>query len=1379
MHSPEKQQTPALQQVSTAEQAQQAPVMAPPPFALTTSSEGEQDSGPSGDIIPGTDQSIQHAEASADSSGEGTPWQAPQFGALPPPEFKFSDGEKEEGESGALVENDQPQNKAVQEETPPGGDGGADSPNEGGASSPPPVESNSGSGAEQPGGGNGATGAGAGGGADGAVGSTGGGTGFEQAAVSLDSSSMGSLVQSVGSQQPTGMVLAMGQAGGELGNAQSTEAEKAKEMLPEIEQPTGLEVGGEGKEAAGNELKKAETPEVKTKETGEKQEVSKDVVEAKGATPADKVATPAKEAISTPENYGAAITSIPEVDGEVDTSAGPRPQVKLQGDLNPARNDAAQSEGDASMLKSKGEADQQTKKDFGEKNILPNVEKEMMKTETEISAGEGYNGQVGVLPEMDPQTAAALNSGIMNQHQAEISAEMAKQTEGEANYQSEAQAAQEKGLADIEAENEKIKQQQLEARKEGETEISKHRADWTTENEKVRSKYESQSKSKRAEIEGQIQAKVAETNSKVETEYSKAEGQALAKTKDAQGKIAAKKEEEQKKKKKKSWWQKAIDAVGDFFKKLKEAVSGIFNALRKAVSAIISAVKDLAGKLIDMARNAIKGLIDAFADMLKGFIRLALAAFPELADRFCNLIDSVVEKVKNAVDALADGLKAAVNFILDGIGSAINALLSAYESLINGILGALEFLVVGFLKIMEGIANLVKSAIGSPDFFIGQASEELMGQDMTAPLQNEYPEMAMPDVAAEVPTMEPDVSGMNESVGGGDGAGELLAKSSYTAEDFSVPVLENPSLDPQLIAQFSAMGEGEHDLGGFEDGDHGMEALKAELGHEPSAVPQSMNESTATGEMETPAAAGPTSLDPGRDRFTADSAGMVGPFSVGERAKFVGGQMIDGIRGWIAEKWPSIVAALIGIIGGAILANILTGGAIMAALPLVMQLLGAYFAADAIMNLAKHFGQYLSKSFPGDIQGGSKSLARGLAIGAIELVFALLFGAKGAFKAAKGAAKTVAKQGVKGAMKTGVKTAGQAAKASVKGTVNAAVQLGKVAKNGAKTAGKNMVKGGKFVMGGLKKGALSGAKTVDDLMKRMGKAFKFKGFKLRIRAKRWNLFGIINPEVLVANGDVTTVPRGAGGLGNKVDELGGFVLSQGDNVLTGVIKSNPELGKSLHSLLSRTDIRPKSLLKAMDGLEPDEVADLIKQLDEFKNLDEAILKQALDDHRALSQITKKRKVSGTGFDGGTVGAGKPKIDNLDLADPDKIYTGASTNAQTPPSSHNTRYQSPQKSTTTWNHAEQTILGDLANDIDNALAKVPGMTADKVKGTVSLTVDQAVCSACRQGFSGNAAAGVVKQFVDQYPGLRLIISNTQAGMKGSELLIIQGGKILGK
>jgi hypothetical protein len=234
----------------------------------------------------------------------------------------------------------------------------------------------------------------------------------------------------------------------------------------------------------------------------------------------------------------------------------------------------------------------------------------------------------------------------------------------------------------------------------------------------------------------------------------------------------------------------------------------------------------------------------------------------------------------------------------------------------------------------------------------------------------------------------------------------------------------------------------------------------------------------------------------------------IGPLSAGQRAKYMSHQMIQGAKQWFSANWPKLLAGAIAALAAFVGLNMLTGGAIMAALPPLMQVVGVVMGGVALANIAGHVGDYLSKGWAGDIAGGAKSLARGLAAGAVELVFALLFSAGALIKAVKGGIKGTAKA-AKGAVKNTVKT-----------TVKSVKDLGQISAKGAKTAFKN----GKIMLGGVKGGFAKGAKSLDDLARRLGNKLRFNKYKIRLKGRRLQLWGKINPEILIAEtGEITEV----------------------------------------------------------------------------------------------------------------------------------------------------------------------------------------------------------------------------------------------------------------
>lgn len=926
--------------------------------------------------------------------------------------------------------------------------------------------------------------------------------GFEQETPSLDTSSLGGVVQSLGKEKPTAIVAGLGDIGGSLSEARQRENEDAIESLPTIDQPTGLDTGGQQEvDRPTTDQKSEEVPEVKEPAAGDKQDVDTRAASPKGPNPVQKIPSPPVKGIKNPGSFRNAVNSLPESDGSVNTNPGTAPKVKLTGDADPARNEEAQSKGQASVQESVSKGNTEASKDFREGEIVPSLEKEEMKAVSEFGTGEGFSGQGGQLPELDAQSAEALNAGILQEYGDELATHVAEQEAGEQDYQQQAETEQETALADIEVKNEEVKQQQIEAKQQGTKDINQHREEWKAENQKVSEEFGQKSAKKRAEIEGEIEAKVSETNAQVESEYARAETEAEAKAKEAQEKVQAKKDEARKKEEDKSWWERAVDAVANFFEQLKKAVSAIFDLLRAAVKQIIEKAKELAGKLIDMARDAIKGLIDAFAEALKSFIRLALAAFPELADKFCKLIDTVVEQVKEAVDKLAEGLKQAVQMLLDALGKAIDLLLSAYEALINGILSAIEALTVIWLKIMEGIANLVKAAGQSPDYlFWDEILVAMVGFNPTSPL----PGIERTDGA----------DAALDSDGVADPSQELLNKEELSPEDVEIdPILGEDALSPEVLDELNGMEEGEYPFEGvanpitmddFRNPENGKDETDESDSGEivaPTSGPdfQAMSDDDKLqwylSKMETDAGGEAVAEGGEQGEKTSQSESLpdemkVGPLSVEKRIWFFTQQMKIGIQQWWDSNKGWIIPSVIAAVLLAVVALIATGGAaLMPIISALMTALTVVFGAVLVAQMAGHLKDYVQKAWGGDVEGGAVSLAKALAVGMVELIMNLIF--KGIGKLLKSVAK--------------------GARSAVRGLKNIMRQSAQFARR----VGRAVLANGKVVFKNVSKAVTKGIKKVRNLTQKLSRKLKLGKGRVIIQP-RWILIELtFNPPKIV------------------------------------------------------------------------------------------------------------------------------------------------------------------------------------------------------------------------------------------------------------------------
>ena len=174
------------------------------------------------------------------------------------------------------------------------------------------------------------------------------------------------------------------------------------------------------------------------------------------------------------------------------------------------------------------------------------------------------------------------------------------------------------------------------------------------------------------------------------------------------------------------------------------------------------------------------------------------------------------------------------------------------------------------------------------------------------------------------------------------------------------------------------------------------------------------------------------------------------------------------------------------------------------------------------------------------------------------------------------------------------------------------------------------------------------------------------------------------------------------------------------------------------------------------------------------HVDESVprLEAAIHDFR---EGTGQARESAEGTKQGTVAAAETWIDGLK----GRVFVDGSPNSKAVAQrgENNPRYQSRSKFSGDWNHAEQNVLGAVAD----AIVEARGLTGEEPKpevtGTIHLRVEQRACSACRTGLPlGSKAedAGVIKQFSDEFPNLTLIISD----MEERELLVVRGGEMVG-
>ncbi|WP_298420552.1 hypothetical protein [uncultured Kordia sp.] len=1003
----------------------------------------------------------------------------------------------------------------------------------------------------------------------------------EEAPLVLSTENSKVYADGLASQKPTNFIRGVKESHIASAEVQANEQNTLKESLPEIEQPTGIPI------KSAIQKQKAKAPSEKA---GEKIKGDKSILpdlspkgKKEGAQIATKSIQPRSSVLARIRSFfglgkngseedrksqiKSGIRKLPTSES-VTTNPGKKPKVDLTGQANPGKNKQNLDESTATTTKEQQKNLAESKLYKGEDDIYPEMELEMLSPTVELSQPPKTNQLASEMPELSAEVKNNFDANAKAKLDADLAPHMEQQNAEYVKMQADQDKERQKSEKDIDKETQRVKKEQEKAQSTAKSEVDTQRGEWQKENENVKKEYSEKSETEKKKIDGQIDAKVKDADTKIGQEYSKAKRKADQEVAKTDREAARKKAQAKKDSEKKSWWDRAVSAVSNFFDKLKAGLNKLFDGLRSLVKGLIEAAKKFANKLIDLARDAIVGMIKVFGEALKALVNVALAAFPKLRDKFNAAIDKAVNFAVEAVNKLAEGLKKAVNALLDLLGAALDAILAAYQAFYNLLLDAMKFLTVGLIKIMQGLANLVSAAIEMPGNFWGQLSEEFLGMDVTKPLPFErntpYTIPGEPDTVAT--SVNPVQAYAN--------------KGNYTPEDFVVEfVPNNMELSQELMSRITMLPEN----GELQFGDSNVETME-HLNMASAASSATANtgdtgitENNSSGSDGGGAMTMPTELygnttgqidwfinkqsaqapknvpDSAEGKQAAEQSAIppgmrvLEPLSVGDRLYYLKTQMMTAIQ----KKWQENKALYITIGTLVVLAitalAIATGGAIFSLVPPALQIFAALMAGAALLKASGFFGTYMSEGWAGNIVKGGAALARAIGILLVELIFILLFDMSTLLK--------VLKSGVKGSVKM-----------AITGTKNTFKALG----SGLKASGKGLMKTGSKVVTGIKgigKGVGKGAKTLDDFAKRMMKKAKFKGFKFKRKGKWFQIYGSVNPWVLLASGKLEEIDTKQG---KKIGEDGKFILKNGeevDGILVATSKTDPTKGTKYYEKL--------------------------------------------------------------------------------------------------------------------------------------------------------------------------------------------------------------------
>ena len=1044
----------------------------------------------------------------------------------------------------------------------------------------------------------------------------------------------------------------------------------------------------------------------------------------------------------------------------------------MRGETDPSQMDTSHAAAQRDTAVTVADARSSAAQDRGERDIFPKADPEMLEAQlasentgtAPIEAGASAAAPPDSLP---PEARASIDAEASPILHEKIDAEHQRYTAGKAKQDDSKRAAHEQTRADMAQAETDARTRQTEAQTAARGEATAARADWQHEIDHIDQDFRTQATAARDQHRRGVVNEQQTADRKAAEHIQTAERDADQEKRKAEAEANKKKDEGKKESGGFFGWLKSkakalIDGI-------KSAVNFIYDNLRKAVKAIFEAAKKLAVGVIELARKAIVGLIKAFGEILKGLVKVALAAFPQLRDRILRRINQVVQKATELVNSITDALKKAYTALFDFLAKTIDSILGLIQDLYNAALTVISMLVTGeFAELMKKLGQVIAAAKTAPGQFETAAYEELLGGDLDQPLspaeliaagRTPPPELVQQAAGATAETGPPGEA--PQAAGDHVEGDEPMPQPPWTESNVGVDeVARGEELAPELADEVQARtggGDGIVEFGESGDETRSLDYMLGRAGGQGTVAQPTPN---AGNPAHSPEAQG---QDAAQQPVAEKGADGLSPR---ERAAVKWQLMKKGLADWWSKNWPYVLAGGILAVAGFIVANILTGGAILAALLPIMTVVGEIMMGVAILKIVEHVRDFLQKGWNGDIRGGGKSLAKGLAAGAIELIMMLTFkvgeaAVRGARVAARGVVRgaQAAARGTARAGRAAVRGLERGAEAMARSSVRVVAAIGRGAQY--------VIKAGKVLLRGVGQAISRGIKSLREFGARLLSRSRFKGFRIRIQGRQWLLEGRINPWVLLADGNVQwEKSRGHGPMGSETSIGGqqGFVLGNTKaDALADMLRSNPAMRDDVLALLRRGDIDREGILRGLQKLTPDEAVVISRQLRELKEVDEAVLEQMIANYRNGTGIPK-----GTNS-GGTVAAGK-----AETVPPVEGGTGASPHAQSGTPHHNPRYQHPHAQED-WaavlrNHAEQTVLGDIADKLDDAIKGL--IPRDQVTGTIKMTVDQAVCSACRSGLN-DGSAGIIKQFTTQFPNVTVMVS--AAGT--SEILVIKGGRIL--
>ncbi len=386
-------------------------------------------------------------------------------------------------------------------------------------------------------------------------------------------------------------------------------------------------------------------------------------------------------------NFSGFLNRIRTRDDGLNTSAGERQKVALDGDADPQRANNTRDQSSGQLTQQRDQTAKGLREHPGQSNIqareVDEPKQPKLKSESSVAVTQAPDqGMADYAAVPLPEDVRAKSDELLQPAISNNVKEARKQTEDAAGTRDqEKRQAITKAEADAQQLNQQADKDQRDLVLTNRGKVAEQQRQGIQQANDTVKQFDKDAGGKQKTLSDQTKTKVKESEDTAAKELEKGETQAEAKRLEGERDAAAKKKELEKEQENDSWWDRAVNAVKSAVKAITNAIDTIFTAVREAVKKAIDAAKKLAVDAINAARDWVVTQLNDFRDWAKEQVNTYLKdTFPGLANAINNGIDTVVDGAITAVNAVADTLIKGVEALADGLAAALDKVLSVFQT---------------------------------------------------------------------------------------------------------------------------------------------------------------------------------------------------------------------------------------------------------------------------------------------------------------------------------------------------------------------------------------------------------------------------------------------------------------------------------------------------------------------------------------------------------------------------------------------------------------------------------------------------------------------------------------------------------------------------